>query len=1118
MYPCNKPPRRHNDESGIAIVIVLSMVALISVMLMAFLNRMNTDRSASYSYSQSLKADQIARGSLQLIITDLQQEMGKDGAPDTTYPEKPLYTNVTGSNIAPQATGTCAGAPTLIKISGTAPSYTGSIASGTLLLSSTICSTTPSSNGRYVDLSRWNLPQLGALTAAEAPYWVIVTRSGVSNGVSTTLGPGANTLNNSALSNSNYAVGRFAYTIYDEGGLLDITTAGYPAHLLSTPSAVQPIKGTLAGADVSVLGIDANALTQWRNAASASSGTNYIAYVSGSASASGFKKVNAGDRTFLSRQDLIKAAQNNIAGLTTSMLPNLTTFTRERNAPSWRPAYDAADRSGSNGANNAYAYKSNALTTSSTNPFIPCVRYSGTTISGSATIKSYAVDGFTRADYSVVPGDPVVFRRFPLDRLNWIGPSGPQNGATDDAIQTCFGLHWDSGSAVWQYVGPSGTTVQGSIKTLAQVRDEPTPREPNFFELLQAGILAGALAKDGDSPATSPSNATFDTTAQRKSEFHVFRIGANIISQYDPTSCPIVIAYNPAGSPPYWQACGIESLPYLNFFKALAGTTATTGPNTLNNYFVFSLWNPHQGNVPVARPSVRLGIEGSFGVINNYTTLTTKYSGYPGYGDSIAATYVELTTSGSNGVNAFSEPGVPVQADINSPLGAGNSNGHAWTLMPAISTADTNNYLGYRIPDFSVNPAITGSVGDQRFQWVRMGVGNDANDPFNAWLEFKNPGGKWIPYNHLLGINDPAAGRLAWFPGWYVVGTGTGTTPQLPPLNLAGYPSGLSWMVGTSTVAWQVCDPRSIRFNPTMAQGISRSYWKGSIWSATTEPSLQAKGLCATQLIPNSFYKSNYYMAQLSRNNQSSGGSNTYSYPDRDGITRIADSGLFTATPSTNGWAGDPYARSSDRPVVLDRSFYSVGELGFVSRDYPWRTLDFFTAASADSGLLDLFTVMQCTDKVVAGRINLNTPNEAVLQSVLTETMADVVGVTPLSKPDQVATDLAAATSSSAGKLVGRDELATKFAPSLGVNDFSSTDEQYIKTRREGVVRALADVGQTRTWNLLIDIIAQSGRYPINASRLDQFSVEGERHYWLHVAIDRFTCEVIDQQLELISQ
>jgi len=48
----------------------------------------------------------------------------------------------------------------------------------------------------------------------------------------------------------------------------------------------------------------------------------------------------------------------------------------------------------------------------------------------------------------------------------------------------------------------------------------------------------------------------------------------------------------------------------------------------------------------------------------------------------------------------------------------------------------------------------------------------------------------------------------------------------------------------------------------------------------------------------------------------------------------------------------------------------------------------------------------------------------------------------------------------------------------------------------------------------MIDVIAQSGRY--SKRLVSQFVVEGEKRYWLHIAIDRFTGEVIDQQLEAV--
>jgi hypothetical protein len=53
----------------------------------------------------------------------------------------------------------------------------------------------------------------------------------------------------------------------------------------------------------------------------------------------------------------------------------------------------------------------------------------------------------------------------------------------------------------------------------------------------------------------------------------------------------------------------------------------------------------------------------------------------------------------------------------------------------------------------------------------------------------------------------------------------------------------------------------------------------------------------------------------------------------------------------------------------------------------------------------------------------------------------------------------------------------------------------------------------------MIDVIAQSGRYPPNAASaadLAKFVVQAEKRYWLHIALDRFTGGVIDQQLEAV--
>jgi hypothetical protein len=60
----------------------------------------------------------------------------------------------------------------------------------------------------------------------------------------------------------------------------------------------------------------------------------------------------------------------------------------------------------------------------------------------------------------------------------------------------------------------------------------------------------------------------------------------------------------------------------------------------------------------------------------------------------------------------------------------------------------------------------------------------------------------------------------------------------------------------------------------------------------------------------------------------------------------------------------------------------------------------------------------------------------------------------------------------------------------------------------------------------MIDVIAQTGKYAPGATQLvdpndptkTQFIVEGEKRYWLHIALDRYTGDVLGQQLEEVTE
>ena len=235
---------------------------------------------------------------------------------------------------------------------------------------------------------------------------------------------------------------------------------------------------------------------------------------------------------------------------------------------------------------------------------------------------------------------------------------------------------------------------------------------------------------------------------------------------------------------------------------------------------------------------------------------------------------------------------------------------------------------------------------------------------------------------------------------------------------------------------------------------------------------------------------------------------------------------------------------STDRPLMLCSAyptptpsalqngvFQSVAELGHVFRGQPWRTLTFTSAMptssttksrSADGGLLDVFTLHESS--IEAGKASLNTKQPVVLKAILSSAITRLAGgsasLISSTQRDNIVSALTNLTSSQ--PMVNKTELIT---PNLSVSSTrtalmsdASVTGLGNKEARECVLRAFSDGCQTRTWNLLIDLIAQSGRYPSNANTLAGFMVEGEVHYWVHVAIDRFTGEVIDKQVETVNE
>jgi len=432
-------------------------------------------------------------------------------------------------------------------------------------------------------------------------------------------------------------------------------------------------------------------------------------------------------------------------------------------------------------------------------------------------------------------------------------------------------------------------------------------------------------------------------------------------------------------------------------------------------------------------------------------------------------------------------------------------------------------------------------------------LGTAAATPFNATMEFDAGGGVWVPYNHYIGIND----RSSWVNGATLAvrtanafsGNANSSVDQFNTGRFTQSPPAFSLMKP---------DPRSTRFgafqinvNMTSGARLTNTLWPTS--QVTVENGYGGSAADGTPPVPGNplehvplrFASAPYYPATFCINDglpKSNRNTVTTSYADPDGVIRPGDAVYPDPTNTvTQTGASTPFSNVSYRPIVLNRPFRNVGELGYAFRDLPFKSLDMFTDKSGDAGLMDVFSTAD-EPPIVAGRVNVNTRASAVLHSILagaiwdeltnTNTVTKTTSAIPpaADSAETIAPVIVALTSGSPSpappaspspsplanraQVVSSPNFLARVLPLPATNQLN----QLLKTRREAIPRALASVSQTRTWNLMIDVIAQSGRYPGGTTDLTKFVVEGEQRYWVHVAIDRFTNQVIDRQIEVVKE
>jgi Putative Ig domain len=465
------------------------------------------------------------------------------------------------------------------------------------------------------------------------------------------------------------------------------------------------------------------------------------------------------------------------------------------------------------------------------------------------------------------------------------------------------------------------------------------------------------------------------------------------------------------------------------------------------------------------------------------------------------------------------------------------------TLPPIPASA----FVGFRLPDFLTPPGVPPTYTPRLM--LQMGAADLIGPhPFNATLEvdasdnhdWSNP----VPYNRFVGLNDP----VSWI-----------TNAPLPvrdALTVAGLPRDFSTAQLTQTPpgVYMKADPRATRFGIFQMDDVlttTKSRIMLPLWpSGYSTVQNGFGGTVSTnwpgpvEHAPNRFAGSAYYPGTFCINGPvDARDTATTTYADNDNVTRPADA-IYPGAATTTGSSTPYYDTGSApsrvyHPIMLNRPFRSVAELGYAFRDLPWKTLDFFTDKSADAGLLDIFTINDgaqlfagTTDivgmtmpTVVAGQVNSNAQQSVSLQPIFAGAILNELdpsnavsntGNGATSAP-VLASNVVNATSTT--PMQNKAELITRAGLPTAILPTASNDNQAVKTRREVVSRTLSSVSQTRVWNLLIDVVTQTGRFKPNAANLqNDFVVEGEQHYWVHVAIDRFTGQVIDKQIEVVNE
>ncbi len=247
LHFSRRPPR---EEAGAALVITLACIVILTARILVFLARSLLETQVSVASGDQTAAALFARGAVDSVIGELKQEITAGsvatfppGSSDIRDPNC-IFLPSTNQAMVPYRMDPGAPANVIKRSASGVPFYSGSFYSASW--PAALLGGQPFDHEFGCDRTR-HFPGPMESTAAHAPQsptstsltppstfippdWIYQTRlAGPVGTWSSTLIPSTT----AGGLNSSYVVGRYAYVVYDEGGLLDVNAAGYPSSVTS---------------------------------------------------------------------------------------------------------------------------------------------------------------------------------------------------------------------------------------------------------------------------------------------------------------------------------------------------------------------------------------------------------------------------------------------------------------------------------------------------------------------------------------------------------------------------------------------------------------------------------------------------------------------------------------------------------------------------------------------------------------------------------------------------------------------------------------------------------------------------------------------------------------------